>query len=39
MIPLVGTPRELVLQAAEVRAVAEQVFAEKRLRLPTWSAR
>ena len=34
MIPLVGTPKELVLQAAEVRAVAEQVFAEKGARLP-----
>ena len=34
MIPLVGTHRELELQAAEVRAVAEQVFAEKGLRLP-----
>jgi len=34
MIPLVGTPRELVLQAAEVRAVAERVFAEQRLRIP-----
>jgi len=33
MIPLVGTPKELVLQAAEVRAVAEQVFAEKKTRL------
>ncbi len=34
MIPLVGTPRELELQAAVVRAVAEQVFAEKKRRLP-----
>ncbi len=34
MIPLVGTPKELELQAAEVRGVAEQVFAEKKLRLP-----
>src|SRR6185503_5193301 len=34
MIPLVGTPKELVLQAGEVRSVAEQVFAEKETRLP-----
>ena len=34
MIPLVGTPRELELQAAEVRAVAEEVFTEKKMRLP-----
>ncbi|MSR61077.1 MAG: pyruvate, phosphate dikinase [Planctomycetes bacterium] len=34
MIPLVGTKKELELQAAVVRAVAEQVFAEKKLRLP-----
>jgi pyruvate,orthophosphate dikinase len=34
MIPLVGTPRELALQAAEVRAVAAQVFAEKGRTIP-----
>ncbi len=34
MIPLVGTAAELRLQAAEVRAVAEQVFARKKLTIP-----
>ncbi len=34
MIPLVATPEELELQAAEVRAVARQVFAEKELEIP-----
>ncbi len=34
MIPLVGTPRELALQAAEVRETAERVFAEKKTRVP-----
>ncbi len=34
MIPLVGTPRELELQAALVREVAEKVFAEKKLSVP-----
>jgi pyruvate,orthophosphate dikinase len=34
MIPLVGTLKELELQAAEVRAVAEQVLRERGLRLP-----
>jgi pyruvate,orthophosphate dikinase len=34
MIPLVGTPRELVLQAQEVRMVAEEVFAAQRRRIP-----
>jgi pyruvate,orthophosphate dikinase len=33
MIPLVSTERELALQAAEIRAVAEQVFAEQGQRL------
>jgi len=33
MIPLVGTAKEFELQAAEVRATAEQVFAEKGRRL------
>jgi len=34
MIPLVATPRELALQAAEVRAVAAQVFAEQGREVP-----
>ena len=34
MIPLVGTRAELTLQAAEVRAVAAEVFAEKGTRIP-----
>jgi pyruvate,orthophosphate dikinase len=34
MIPLVGVAEELRLQAAVVREVAEQVFAEKGLRIP-----
>jgi pyruvate,orthophosphate dikinase len=34
MIPLVGSLRELELQAREVRAVAEAVFAERKLRIP-----
>ena len=34
MIPLVGTKRELDLQAEIVRATAEEVFAEKKMRLP-----
>jgi pyruvate,orthophosphate dikinase len=34
MIPLVGTKRELDLQAALVRAVADEVFAEKGKKLP-----
>jgi pyruvate,orthophosphate dikinase len=34
MIPLVSTPKELALQAAEVRSVAEQVFQERKQRLP-----
>ncbi|HEX6883415.1 MAG TPA: pyruvate, phosphate dikinase [Planctomycetota bacterium] len=34
MIPLVATPRELALQAAEVRAVAQQVFAEQGRAVP-----
>jgi pyruvate,orthophosphate dikinase len=34
MIPLVGTAAELALQAAEVRSVAEAVFAERRLSIP-----
>jgi len=34
MIPLVGTKEELSLQAAEVRAVAAEVFAQKKLALP-----
>jgi pyruvate,orthophosphate dikinase len=34
MIPLVGAPRELELQAAEVHAVAEQVFRERKRRVP-----
>ena len=34
MIPLVGTAEELRLQALEVRAVAEEVFAKKKMRLP-----
>jgi pyruvate,orthophosphate dikinase len=34
MIPLVGTAAELRLQAALVRDVAEQVFAEKKARIP-----
>src|SRR5690606_38164883 len=34
MIPLVGTRAEFELQAAEVRAVAEQVFAEKGVTVP-----
>jgi pyruvate,orthophosphate dikinase len=34
MIPLVSTARELELQAQVVREVAEQVFAEQKLRVP-----
>jgi pyruvate, orthophosphate dikinase len=34
MIPLVATPQELELQAGEVRRVAEQVFAERKLTIP-----
>ncbi len=34
MIPLVGTADELRLQAAEVRTVAEEVFAKKKTRIP-----
>ncbi len=34
MIPLVGSPKELALQAAEIRAVAEEVFTHKKMRLP-----
>ncbi|MCZ6596566.1 MAG: PEP-utilizing enzyme, partial [Planctomycetota bacterium] len=34
MIPLVGTVKELALQAAEVRDIAEQVFREKKTRMP-----
>ena len=34
MIPLVGSARELELQEAVVREIAEQVFAEKQLRVP-----
>jgi pyruvate,orthophosphate dikinase len=34
MIPLVGTKRELDLQAEIVRAAAEDVFKEKKMRLP-----
>jgi pyruvate,orthophosphate dikinase len=34
MIPLVGTRRELELQADIVRTVAEEVFLEKKLRVP-----
>jgi pyruvate,orthophosphate dikinase len=34
MIPLVATPRELDLQASEVRAVAATVFAERKLKIP-----
>jgi pyruvate, orthophosphate dikinase len=34
MIPLVSTQRELALQAAEVRAVAELVFLERKQRIP-----
>jgi pyruvate,orthophosphate dikinase len=34
MIPLVGTLKELELQAGVVRAVAQQVFAEKGVALP-----
>jgi len=34
MIPLVGTPQELVLQAAEVRQVAEEVLRARRQRIP-----
>jgi pyruvate,orthophosphate dikinase len=34
MIPLVGTQRELALQEAEVRAVAQEVFRRKNTRVP-----
>jgi pyruvate,orthophosphate dikinase len=34
MIPLVGTKKELDLQAAVVRATAEEVFGERRTRIP-----
>ncbi|MEM7308718.1 MAG: pyruvate, phosphate dikinase [Planctomycetota bacterium] len=34
MIPLIGTAEELRLQVAEVRQVAEEVFAAKKARLP-----
>ncbi len=34
MIPLICTARELELQAREVRAVAEDVFAKAKLRIP-----
>jgi len=34
MIPLVGTRAELDLQAEIVRATAEEVFAERRMRIP-----
>ena len=34
MIPLVGTPRELELQAAEVRQVAEEVLAKRGMKIP-----
>ncbi len=34
MIPLVATPRELELQANEVRAVARAVFAERGIEIP-----
>ncbi|MEW6072168.1 MAG: pyruvate, phosphate dikinase [Planctomycetota bacterium] len=34
MIPLVGTAKELELQAAEVRAVAAEVFARKKMEIP-----
>jgi pyruvate,orthophosphate dikinase len=34
MIPLVSTAKELELQVAEVRATAEAVFAQKKMRLP-----
>ncbi|HED65031.1 MAG TPA: pyruvate, phosphate dikinase [Planctomycetes bacterium] len=34
MIPLVGTARELELQAADVREVAENVFEKKGIRIP-----
>jgi len=34
MIPLIATPRELELQAAEIRAVADEVFREKGVRVP-----
>jgi len=34
MIPLIGTAKELKLQAQEVREVAEEVFEKKKMRLP-----
>jgi pyruvate,orthophosphate dikinase len=34
MIPLVSTAKELELQVVEVRAIAEAVFAQKKMRLP-----
>ena len=34
MIPLVGTAKELELQESEVRAMAEAVFAKKKIRVP-----
>jgi len=34
MIPLVSTPRELALQAREIHAIADEVFAKKKLRIP-----
>ena len=34
MIPLVGTAQELKLQATEVREVAAEVFAKKKIRVP-----
>ena len=40
MIPLVGTKKELDLQAELVRETADEVFAEKgQRRSSTWSAR
>ena len=34
MIPLVGTAEELARQAAEVRAVADEVFKKKKIKVP-----
>ena len=34
MVPLVGTARELELQEAVIRGVAEEVFAKKKMRIP-----
>ena len=39
MIPLVGFKKEFDLQLEIVHRVAKEVQAERKVKLPTWSAR